>query len=154
MSAQIAGVDVRLWAAAALVGPLVVVHMFVQLEIVRPGEPLLTNVASKLLSGVDSNMPLQGDVLHETLATNLAFKRSFARVNTKMCLEVPIFGEPPLADAAPVRLLSCVDIAHMPHKVAFLRETFAANLAREQPFARMNTNMGLDIAQLAARLLT
>ena len=107
-----------------------------------------------LLSRVHHVVRVQDAMLREPLVANVAFKRSFARVNTKMCLEVPIFGEPPLADAAPVRLLSCVDIAHMPHKVAFLRETFAANLARERPFARMNTNMGLDVAQLAARLLT
>ena len=82
VSAQIAGVDVLLLAAAALVGPLVGVHTLVLLEVACSVKPLLTYVASK---------------------------RSFARVNTKMFLEVRFIGKPLLADAAPVRLLSRVE---------------------------------------------
>ena len=58
MSAQFAAADVLLLATAALVGPLVgVLLLLVQLEVVRPAEPLLTYVASKqLLSRVDLHM--------------------------------------------------------------------------------------------------
>ena len=47
VTAQFAAADVLLLATAALVGPLVGVLPLVQIEVVRPAEPLLTNVASK-----------------------------------------------------------------------------------------------------------
>ena len=110
VSAQIAGVDVLLLAAAALVGPLVGVHTLVLLEVVCSAEPLLTYVARKrLLSRVESRMLLQAGTSTETLVANLAFKRLLSRVNTKMFLEVRFIGKPLLADAAPVRLLSRVE---------------------------------------------
>ena len=59
VNAQFAGADVLLLAAAALVGSLVVVQLLMQFEVVRRAEPHLTNVASKLLIGVDSGMLLQ-----------------------------------------------------------------------------------------------
>ena len=77
--------DVLLLAAPALVGPLVGVQKRVQLEVGLPAEPLLTYVATKrLLSRVNSQMIFEVVVLIETLAANLAFKRSFARVYPHM----------------------------------------------------------------------
>ena len=61
---------------------------------------------------MNSHMRLQIGALRETLATNLAFERLFARVEPQMGLQG-----------------------------GGLRETFAANFARKGPFARVNTNM-------------
>ena len=73
-------------------------------------------------------MLIQVGALIETLAANVAFKRMFTRVNTKMRLEARLFDEPPLADAAPVRLLSRVRHV-VPFQAEQVRETIAANLA-------------------------
>ena len=59
VKAQSAGTDVLFLADTALVGPLVVVLLLlVQLESELRAEPLLTYVARKLLSRVDSHMRL------------------------------------------------------------------------------------------------
>ena len=87
VSAQSEGADELLLAAAAFVGPLVVVQPLMQLEVVPRAELLLTYVARKLLSRVNSHMSLELGGLRETLAAILAFKRLFARVEPQMRLQ-------------------------------------------------------------------
>ena len=72
-----------------------------QLEVVRPAEPLLTHVASKrLLSRMHHLVRLQAEGVRETLVANVARERPFARVNPKMVIEMRLLGEPLLADFA------------------------------------------------------
>ena len=126
MSAQFSGADVLHLAAAAFVGPLVGVHTFVQLEGRLPAELLLTNVASKRLTGVDSHMRLQIGVVIETLVAKLAFKRLFPRMNQHVLIEVLHLNVPLIAD-------------------------FAFN----RSFARVRTRMDLEMGQKwGARLCT
>ena len=92
--AQSTGADVLVW-------PFVGGHRFVQLEVVRPAEPLLTHVASKrLLSRMHHLVRLQAEGVRETLVANVARERPFARVNPKMVIEMRLLGEPLLADFA------------------------------------------------------
>ena len=77
-------------------------------------DELLLAADGRLLCGVHTHVRLQSDVLSETLAANLAFKRLFARVNSQMHLQG-----------------------------GGLLESFATILARKGPFARVNTNMAL-----------
>ena len=149
--AQSTDADVRILAATAFVGPLVdVLPLLVQLEEVCPAEPLLTYVARKrLFSRVEAaQMLIQARGLIKTLAANVAFKRMFTRVNTKMRLEARLFDEPPLADAAPVRLLSRVRHV-VPFQAEQLRETIAANLAHVRSFARVRPHMTIKVAPMA-----
>ena len=68
-----------------------------------------------------------------------------------MVIEVPLLGEPLLADVAPVRLFSRVQqVVYV--QVAKLRETFVANLAHVRPFARVRPKMDIEVCQLAERL--
>ena len=123
VSAQSEGADELLLAAAAFVGPLVVVQPLMQLEVVPRAELLLTYVARKHHSRVNSHMSLELGGLRETLAAILAFKRLFARVEPQMRLQ------------------------------GGLCETIAANLANERPFARVNTKMFLEVVHISEPLL-
>ena len=75
-------------------------HTFVQLEVGLRDELLLTYVARKLLSGVDSHhMRIPAGRLRETLAANLA-RELLARMNTNMVLEMVHLSEPLFANFA------------------------------------------------------
>ena len=84
VSAQIAGVDVLLLATTALVGPLVGVRPLVDLEVVRPAEPLRTYVTSKrLFSRVQTHMRVE---------LGLAVKCLFASFALEVLLSVLPFS--------------------------------------------------------------
>ena len=68
-----------------------------------------------------------------------------------MTIEVGHMNEPLLTYVASKRLLSRVD-SHVRLQAGVVCETFVANVARERPFARVNTKMGLEVGQPAARL--
>ena len=67
-----------------------------------------------------------------------------------MVLEV--MSEPLHADFALVRLLSGMD-SHVQLQVGGLRETFAANLAREWPFARVRPHVLIEVVLTSEPLL-
>ena len=130
MIAQSVGVDVLHLAAAALVGPLVdVLPLLVQLEVVPPAEPLLTYVASKLLTGVDSHVRLEVGVLLETFAANGARKGTFARVSTNMVLETGLPSEPLVAKFAFKRSFARVNKYYMSIDVGQMVERLCADVA-------------------------
>ena len=125
VSAQPAGADVLLLAAAARVGPLVGVQPLVQLEVDELGELGRAEIASVGL---------------------------LSRVQSQMRLEVGRAAEPLLANVALVRLLSRVHQVVL-LQVGQLRETLGANVAFERPFARVRPQVDLEVGQLAERLV-